>query len=90
MNKAKLIDAIAKKALLTKVDARKFLEAFLEVTATSLIEGDKVTLIGFGTFYIAERKARIGRNPITGASLNVAAKKVVKFKPGAELSSNVK
>jgi DNA-binding protein HU-beta len=90
MNKAELIDVIAKDASLTRVDARKFLEAFLETTSTTLIKGEKVTLFGFGTFYIVERVARTGRNPITGESLDVPAKKVVKFKPSAELSDKVK
>jgi DNA-binding protein HU-beta len=90
MNKAELIDAIAKKASLTKVNARNFLSAFLEVTSTSLINGDKVTLFGFGTFSIVERKARLGRNPITGASIDVPAKKIIKFKPSSDLSDKVK
>jgi DNA-binding protein HU-beta len=90
MNKAELIDAIAKQASLSKVDARKFLNAFLSVTSTSLVGGNKVTLFGFGTFSVVERGARPGRNPITGASLQVPAKKVVKFKPGSDLSGKVK
>jgi len=90
MNKAELIDAIAQKASMTKADAKKALDAFLEVTSESLKKGDKVTLIGFGTFSVVERAARTGRNPITGAALKVPAKKVVKFKPGSELSDKVK
>jgi DNA-binding protein HU-beta len=90
MNKAELIDAIAKEASFTKTDARKFLNAFLNVTSTTLISGDKVALFGFGTFSVVERGARAGRNPITGASINVPAKKIVKFKPGSELSDKVK
>jgi DNA-binding protein HU-beta len=90
MNKAELIDAIAKQASFSKVDARKFLNAFLDVTSTSLEKGDKVALFGFGTFSVVERRPRIGRNPITGTSLKVPAKKVVKFKPGSDLSDRVK
>jgi DNA-binding protein HU-beta len=90
MNKAELIDAIAKQASSSKVDARKFLNAFLDVTSVSLEKGDKVALFGFGTFSVVERGSRIGRNPITGASLKVPAKKVVKFKPGSDLSDRVK
>jgi len=90
MNKAELIDAIAKKSSMTKADAKKALDAFLEVTSATLKKGDKVTLIGFGTFSVVKRAARIGRNPITGAALKVPAKKVVKFKSGSELSNKVK
>jgi DNA-binding protein HU-beta len=90
MNKAELIDAIAKEASFKKGDAKKFLNAFLNVTSTSLISGDKVTLFGFGTFSVVERRARTGRNPVTGTSIKVPAKKVVKFKPGSELSDKVK
>ncbi|MDR0420146.1 MAG: HU family DNA-binding protein [Prevotellaceae bacterium] len=90
MNKAELIDAMAKEASLKKADAKKLLDAFVKVTSESLVKGDKVALFGFGTFSIIERIARTGRNPITGASLNVPAKKVVKFKAGSELSEKVK
>ncbi|MDR0724891.1 MAG: HU family DNA-binding protein [Prevotellaceae bacterium] len=90
MNKEELIDAIATQASFSKVDARKFLNAFLSVTSKSLEKGDKVALFGFGTFSVVERGPRIGRNPITGASLKVPAKKVVKFKPGSDLSDKVK
>jgi DNA-binding protein HU-beta len=90
MNKTELIDAIAKEASLTKVDARKFLEAFVNVTSTSLVSGDKVTLFGFGTFSIIERVAKTGRNPSTGAVLQIPAKKVVKFKASLELKGKVK
>ncbi|MDR1594612.1 MAG: HU family DNA-binding protein [Prevotellaceae bacterium] len=89
MNKAELIDAIAKKASLKKVDAKKFYDAFLDVTSTSLVSGDKVILFGFGTFSVVERAARIGRNPHTGTSMNVPAKKFVKFKAGSELRGKI-
>jgi DNA-binding protein HU-beta len=90
MNKTALIDAIAKKTSLTKSETKKFLDAFLDVTSVSLGKGEPVTLIGFGTFSVVERSARIGRNPGTGATLNVPAKKVVKFKSGTKLSDKVK
>lgn len=89
MNKAELIDAVAKKAELTKVDAKKAIDAFVEVTGDVLKKGDKLTLIGFGTFSISKRSARVGRNPRTGAELKIAAKNVAKFKPGAELARKV-
>ncbi len=90
MNKAELIDAIATGASLTKVDAKKALDAFVAATTNALKAGDKVTLVGFGTFSVSSRSARKGRNPQTGKEINISAKKVVKFKPGAELSGTVK
>jgi DNA-binding protein HU-beta len=90
MNKVQLVDAIAAKARLTKVDARKALDAFIGVTAASLKKGDGLTLIGFGSFSVVKRKERKGRNPQTGATLKIPAKKIVRFKPGAELNAMVK
>ena len=90
MNKGELVDAIASEAKITKADAQRALEAFLAVTAKTLKKGDKVTLVGFGTFSIAKRAARTGRNPQTGKEIKIAAKKVAKFKAGAELSAKVK
>lgn len=89
MNKTELIEAIAKESDLTKTDAKKALEAFMNVTEKTLKKDDKITLVGFGTFSISERSARTGRNPRTGEVLKIKAKKVVKFKPGSELSKNV-
>lgn len=89
MNKAELIDAVADKAELTKVDAKKAIDAFVEVTGDVLKKGDKLTLIGFGTFSTSKRSARVGRNPRTGAELKIAAKNVAKFKAGAELAKKV-
>ncbi len=89
MNKAELIDAMASKAGLTKADAKKALDAFTEVTGDVLKKGDKLTLIGFGTFSVSKREARTGRNPRTGETLKIAAKKVAKFKPGADLDKKV-
>lgn len=90
MNKAELIDAIAGNAGLTKADAKKALDAFIESTTDSLKKGDRVALVGFGSFSVAERSARTGRNPQTGKEIKIAAKKVVKFKAGQELADAVK
>lgn len=90
MNKAQLIDAIAASAKLTKVDSKKALDAFIKETAKSLKKGDKVALVGFGTFSVTKRGARKGRNPRTGKEIQIPAKKVVKFKPGSELGKLVK
>ena len=89
MNKTELIDAIAEESGLTKVDARKALDAFVVCSINALKEGDPVSLVGFGSFSIADRVARKGRNPKTGAEIMIEAKKVVKFKAGAELQKVV-
>jgi DNA-binding protein HU-beta len=89
MNKAELIDAIAAEAGLTKADSKKALEAFVKATTDALAAGDRVALVGFGSFSVAKRSARKGRNPQTGKEINIAAKAVVKFKAGAELSGKV-
>ncbi len=90
MNKAQLIDAIALKANLTKADAKKALDSFIEATTEALKKGDRVALVGFGSFAVAQRDARKGRNPQSGAEITIPAKKVVKFKAGAELTNVVK
>ena len=90
MNKTQLVDAIAKKASITKVDAKKALDAFINVTGEALKAGDKIALIGFGSFAVAKKPGRTGRNPRAGASIKIAAKNVVKFKDGAELNALVK
>ena len=90
MNKTQLVDAIAKKASITKVDAKKALDAFINVAGETLKAGDKIALIGFGSFAVAKKPGRTGRNPRTGASIKIAAKNVVKFKAGAELNALVK
>lgn len=90
MNKTQLIDAMAAEAGLSKADAKRALEAFVNATSGALKGGDKVALVGFGSFSVNERNARTGRNPQTGATINIPAKKVVKFKAGAELSTTVK
>jgi DNA-binding protein HU-beta len=90
MNKTELIAAMAEKAGLTKADAKKALDAFIDTTAASLKKGDKISLVGFGSFDVAKRNARTGRNPKTGEPIKIAAKKVVKFRPGSDLSNSVK
>jgi DNA-binding protein HU-beta len=90
MNKAELIDAIAADAGLTKADAKRALESFIGATTGALKKGDRVALVGFGTFGVSKRAARKGRNPQTGKEIKIAAKKVVKFKPGNELANTVK
>lgn len=89
MNKAQLIDAIAKDAEISKVDARKALDAFIKNTTEALKANDRITLIGFGTFSIAKRNARTGRNPQTGNEIEIPSKNVIKFKAGSELTDNV-
>ena len=86
MNKAELVTAIAAQSGLTKADSEKALNATVAAIAESLKKGERVGLVGFGSFSISERAARIGRNPQTGKELKIAAKKVVKFKPGADLT----
>ncbi len=90
MNKGDLIDRMASDAGITKAQAQDALDSFLESTTGTLKKGNKVTLIGFGTFSVSKRSARKGRNPQTGKEINIPAKKVVKFKPGKELSDKVK
>ena len=80
MNKAQLIDEVAKKSGLSKKDAKGAVEATIETIKKNIKKG--VTLVGFGTFKIVRRKARIGRNPQTGEKIKIKAKTVVKFKPG--------
>ncbi len=89
MNKAELIDAIAATTKSTKADAGRALDATIEAVAKALKKGDRISLIGFGSFSVAKRAARMGRNPQTGKEIKIAAKKVVKFKAGAELAGNV-
>lgn len=89
MNKTQLIDAIAAEADITKIQAKSALEAFVKVTGQALKSGDKIALIGFGSFSVQDKPARTGRNPRTGETLEIAAKKSVKFKAGAELNAIV-
>jgi DNA-binding protein HU-beta len=89
LNKAQLISSVAGKTGLTKVDSEKAVKAFLESVTKSLAEGGNVTLIGFGTFSVYERAARTGKNPRTGSTIKIPAKKVAKFKAGKALSELV-
>lgn len=89
MNRAELIAAMAKKADLTQKDAEKALKAFTEVVADGLKKGDKIQLVGFGTFEVGERAAREGRNPQTGATMTIAACKAPKFKAGKALKDAI-
>lgn len=89
MNKTDLISAIAGKAELTKKDTEKFLSAFEEAVTEALANGEKVQLVGFGTFEVTERAARECRNPQTGELMSVAASKAPKFKAGKVLKDKV-
>ncbi|MBQ9591826.1 MAG: HU family DNA-binding protein [Paludibacteraceae bacterium] len=90
MNKAELVDAIAAKAGLSKADSKKALDAFVATVKDVLKANDKLSLVGFGTFSVAERSARQGVNPSTGKKISIPAKKIAKFKAGAELADAVK
>ncbi len=90
MNKTELIDQIAAGAGLTKVDSKKALDATVAAIIEALKKGDKVQLVGFGTFAVTEKPAREGINPATKQKIKIAAKKVAKFKAGAELAEAVK
>ena len=89
MNKGELVDKIVKDAKISKAQAGKALHSVLDAVVSSLKKGGRVTLIGFGTFSVSSRKARIGRNPQTGAPLKISAKKVAKFIAGAKLRKAV-
>jgi DNA-binding protein HU-beta len=89
MNKGELIDKIAKDTKLTKGQAGDALDAVLGAVTGTLAKGGKVTLVGFGTFSVSSRAKRKGRNPRTGKEINIKAKKVAKFKAGAELAKKV-
>ena len=89
MNKGDLIEKIAHDCALTKAAAEKVLNSILGSITDAVAAGDKVTLVGFGTFAVAERAAREGRNPQSGKTITIPAKKVVKFKAGAKLTEAV-
>ena len=86
MNKTELIEKIAASSGLPKTEAKKALDATVAAIQEALVAGDKVALVGFGTFSVGERPAREGINPLTKEKIQIAAKKVAKFKPGAELA----
>ena len=90
MTKAELISKIAEDAGITKVAATSALESFLDGVAKSLKSGEKLTLVGFGTFSVSQRAARTGRNPFNGETIKIKAKKVAKFKASKELSGKLK
>ena len=89
MNKAELIDAMASDAGISKADAKRALDAFVNTTTSALKTGDRLSLVGFGSWSVSMRAARDGRNPQTGATIKIKAKNVVKFKAGSDLSSSV-
>jgi DNA-binding protein HU-beta len=90
MNKTEFISAVAEKSGLSKTDAKKAIEAFVDTVSEELKKGGKVALLGFGSFTIAEKSARKGVNPKTKEPIDIPARKAVKFKAGAELSDLVK
>lgn len=90
MNKTEFINAVAEKSGLSKVDAKKTVEAFVETVSSELKEGGKVALLGFGSFSVAEKSARKGVNPKTKQPIEIPARKSVKFKAGAELTEIIK
>ncbi len=90
MNKTQLIEAVSAQAGISKGEAKKSIEAFAKVIASTLKEGDKVSLVGFGTFCVEKKSARMGRDPRNGAPIKIAARNVVKFRPGQELCDHIK
>lgn len=90
MTKADLISKIAGEGGITKAQAEKAVDGFVSALTEALSQGEKVTLVGFGTFSVGDRSEREGRNPRTGEKINIPASKVVKFKPGKSLSDKVK
>ncbi len=89
MNKTELVAAIAEQTELSKKDAEKALKAFVDVVTEELQKGEKIQLVGFGTFEVTERAAREGRNPLTGATMSIPASKAPKFKAGKALKDAV-
>lgn len=89
MNKTELVAAIAEKAQMTRKDADAALKAFTDVVSDELKKGEKIQLVGFGTFEVSERPAREGRNPRTGETMTIAASKQPKFKPGKALKDAI-
>jgi DNA-binding protein HU-beta len=90
MNKAELIARIAEECGLSKADVAKVVDAFVDNVTKALKKGERVTLVGFGTFGVSKRKARTGRNPQTGAPIRIAARRVPRFAPGKELKDAVR
>jgi len=90
MNKTELVNAVAEKAGLTKVDAKSAIDATIAAIGEALAQNDKIALVGFGTFAVVEKEARTGINPRTKEKVEIPARKVVKFKAGADLAAKVK
>lgn len=90
MNKSELVDSMASAAGISKAAAEKSLTGFLDAVTGALAGGDKVTLVGFGTFSVTNRAARQGRNPQTGKAIKIPARTVARFKPGSKLADAVK
>ncbi len=90
MNKSELVEAIAKLTSQTKADTERSLDAFIDVISKNIKKKEGVKLVGFGTFSVSNRKARIGRNPQTGEEIQIPARKVPVFRPGKDLKDNVK
>ena len=89
MNKTELVAAMAEKAELSKKDSEKALKAFIDVVSEELQKGEKIQLVGFGTFEVSERAARTGKNPQTGAEIKIPASKAPKFKAGKALKDSL-
>ena len=89
MNKSELIDAIAESTDLSKADSTRAFDAVVDVITGALKKGDQVSVVGFGSFHVRERSARVGRNPQTGAEIQIKAAKVPAFKPGKALKDAV-
>ena len=90
MNKAELIARVAKDSHLTKADATRAIDALLDNVGRALKKGDRVTLVGFGTFVVSRRRARAGRNPQTGMPIKIASRRVPKFSAGKELKELIR
>lgn len=90
MNKGQLIAKIANDAKISKTQANSAIDAFINTTMSTLKKGDKLVLVGFGTFLVSKRSARKGRNPKTGKSLNIPARRVVKFRTGKDFAAKVR
>ena len=89
MNKAELVARIAEDAGITKTQANASIDSFVDAVTKTLKKGEKVTLVGFGTFTVSKRLARNGRNPQTGETIKIKAKKVARFKPGKDLAEKI-
>jgi DNA-binding protein HU-beta len=90
MNKSELVEAIAKHTQSTKADTERMIDAFVDVVSKNIKKKEGVKLVGFGTFAVSNRKARVGRNPQTGEEISIPARKVPVFRPGKELKDHVR